>query len=141
MNKTVFLDADVILDLLARREPWFAYSAQIFTDIQTGKYYGATSVVVFANVFYILRKIKGQTEARIAIKKLKSLLNIMVTTETSLQQAIESNFSDFEDALQYYTAQNNGANILITRNIKDYKAETLSVMTPEQYLHSMGNFS
>ena len=137
MTKTLFLDADVILDLLAKREPWFRQSAQIFTAIQTGNCEGATSSIVFANVYYILRKIKGAPEARDALKKLKTLLRLMVTTENSLEQALDSTFTDFEDAIQYFTAQNSGASVLITRNIKDYKTQQLAVMTPEQYLASL----
>lgn len=137
MIPTVFLDADVILDLLARREPWFNHSARLFTLIQKGQCQGTTSSIVFANVFYILRKIKGQKEARAAVKKLNSLIQLSVTTETSLTQALNSTFTDFEDALQYYTAQNNGMHVLLTRNIKDYKTEQLPVMTPEYYLNSL----
>ncbi len=137
MTQTLFLDADVILDLLTQREPWFQQSADIFTRIQAGQFHGATSVVIFANVFYILRKIKGQKSARIALIKLKSLLSVMVTSEASLEESLHSAFTDFEDSIQYYTAQSGGANVLITRNIKDYKTEKLPVMTPEQFLESL----
>ena len=139
MIKSIFLDADIILDLLAKREPWFNHSASLFTLIQTGQCQGMTSSIVFANVFYILRKIKGQKEARAAVKKLNSLLQLSITTETSLTQALNSKFTDFEDALQYYIAQNNGVHVLLTHNIKDYKTEQLPVMTPEQYLNSLGS--
>ena len=134
--QTIFLDADVILDLLAKREPRFTDSSQIFLAAQSGKYEAATSAVVFANLFYILRKLKGQKEARATLKKLKTLVRLMVTSEASLEQALDSRFVDFEDAIQYYTALNSGANCLLTRNVKDYKASKLAVMTPTQFLNS-----
>ena len=137
MSKTLFLDADVILDLLAKREPWFQKSSEIFSRIQAGEFYGATSVVIFADVFYILRKIKGQKTAREALIKLKGLLRVMVTSEANLEEALHSSFTDFEDSIQYFTAQSGGASVLITRNVKDYKAEKLAVMTPEQFLESL----
>ena len=137
MTRTLFLDADVILDLLAKRQPWFTDSATILMEIQAGNYQGVTSVTIFANVFYILRKTLGHKAAKQALIKKKSLLNIMVTSEASLDQALLSGFTDFEDALQYYTAQNGGANLLLTRNIKDYKPEKLPVMTPKQFLDSI----
>ncbi|WP_257285705.1 PIN domain-containing protein [Endozoicomonas sp. SESOKO1] len=59
MTQTLYLDADIILDLLARRQPWFKESAAVFMKIQSGEFQGATSVTVFANVFYILRKSLG----------------------------------------------------------------------------------
>lgn len=136
MIKTLFLDADIILDLLAQRSPWFTDSATIFQKIQAGEYQGVTSVTIFANVFYILRKNIGHKKARHNLVKLKSLLKIMVTSEASLEQALHSGFKDFEDAIQYYTAQNGGASLLLTRNIKDYKLEDLPVMTPTQFLES-----
>ncbi|WBA82888.1 PIN domain-containing protein [Endozoicomonas sp. GU-1] len=138
MTPTLFLDADVVLDLLAKREPWFEQSAAIFSKIQSGEFYGATSVLVFANVFYILRRIKGQKAARATLQKLKSLLKVMATSEASLEIALHSTFTDFEDGIQYFTAQSGGANLLITRNIKDYKTQNLAVMTPLQFLESLG---
>ena len=137
MTPTLFLDADIVLDLLAKREPWFQQSAAIFSRIQGGEYYGATSVLVFAKVFYILRKIKGQKAAREALQKLKSLLRVMTTSEASLETALHSTFTDFEDSIQYFTAQSGGASLLITRNIKDYKTQNLPVMTPQQFLESL----
>lgn len=137
MTQTLYLDADIILDLLARHQPWFKESAAVFMKIQSGEFQGATSVTIFANVFYILRKSLGQKAAREALVKLKSLLNIMVTSEASLEQALMSGFTDFEDAIQYYTAQNGGAHLLLTRNIKGYKPENLPVMTPAQLLESI----
>lgn len=55
-----------------------------------------------------------------------------------MNQALNSRFSDKEDALQYYTAINHGADYFITRNIKDYKnaIETLQVFTPLEFLQS-----
>ncbi len=137
MIETLFLDADIILDLLAQRQPWFKDSATVFQKIQAGDFQGFTSLTIFANVFYILRKQLGHKEARQALVKLKSLLKIMVTSEASLEQALTSGFKDLEDAIQYYTAQNGGASLLLTRNIKDYKAEKLPVMTPAQFLESL----
>ena len=139
MSRTLFLDADIILDLLAQREPWFQQSAEIFSRIQSGQFYGATSVVIFANVFYILRKIKGKKAARAALIKLKSLLGVMVTSEACLEEALRSSFTDLEDGIQYFTAQSGEASVLLTRNIKDYKTDKLAVMTPEQFLESLGN--
>ncbi|MGI9281242.1 MAG: type II toxin-antitoxin system VapC family toxin [Endozoicomonas sp.] len=137
MTRTLFLDADVILDLMAMREPWFINSAKIFSLIQSGHYKGATSVVVFANIFYILRKLNGSDEARNTLHKLKSLLTVLPTSEASLEQALNSTFKDFEDGIQYFTGQNAGADLLLTRNIKDYKCQDLPVMTPEQFLESI----
>ncbi|WP_263079350.1 hypothetical protein [Endozoicomonas sp. Mp262] len=56
MTKTLFLDADVILNLLALRHPWFKDSATVFQGIQAGNFQGVTSVTLFANIFCILRK-------------------------------------------------------------------------------------
>ena len=61
----------------------------------------------------------------------------MLTSEASLDKALHSSFTDFEDGLQYFTAQSGGASLFITRNIKDYKIDVLPIMTPEQLLASL----
>ena len=66
--------------------------------------------------------------------KFKTLVNVLSVDNKTIDLAIASDFHDFEDAIQYYTAIENGLTILVTRNIKDYKKTTIIVVTPETYL-------
>ena len=133
MNK-VFVDTDVILDLLAARIPFFHFSAVLFTFAETKKLDLYTSPLVLANTFYILRKQLGNNEAKNAIRKLRIILNVVDSSGSIIDKALNSDFSDFEDAIQYYTALEHGINVILTRNLRDYKNASVIVQTPEAFL-------
>ena len=133
MNK-VFVDTDVILDLLARRIPHFHFSAVLFTFAEMKKLELYTTPLIIANTFYILRKQLGNDSAKNALRKLRILLHVIDSTESVIDKALNSDFSDFEDAIQYYTALEYGIPVILTRNIRDYKKASIVVQTPESYL-------
>lgn len=133
MNK-VFVDTEVILDLLARRIPHFHFSAVLFTFAEMKKLELYTTPLIIANTFYILRKQLGNESAKNALRKLRILLHIIDSTESIIDKALNSDFSDFEDAIQYYTALEYGIPVILTRNIRDYKKASIVVQTPESYL-------
>ena len=135
MNK-VFVDSDVILDLLAHRVPHFHISALLFTFADMNKIELYTSPTVFCNVFYILRKELGIEKAKESLRKLRLIVKVIDSSEKTIDSALNSVFSDFEDAIQYYTAQNHKLTTIVTRNVKDYKNSNLSVETPEMFLCS-----
>ena len=120
MNK-VFVDTDVILDLLARRIPHFHFSAVLFTFAEMKKLELYTTPLILANTFYILRKQLGNDSAKNAVRKLRILLHVIYSTESVIDKALNSDFPDFEDAIQYYTALEYQIPVILTRNIRDYK--------------------
>ena len=133
MNK-VFVDTDVILDLLAERVPFFHFSAVLFTFAEMKKLELYTSPLVLANTFYILRKQLGNNEARNALRKLRILLHVVDSSESIIDKALNSDFADFEDAIQYYTALEHEITVILTRNLRDYKNASVIVQTPEAFL-------
>ena len=133
MNK-IFVDTDVILDLLARRIPHFHFSAVLFTFAEMKKLELYTTPLIIANTFYILRKQLGNESAKNVLRKLRILLHIIDSTESIIDKALNSDFSDFEDAIQYYTALEYQIPVILTRNIRDYKKASIVVQTPESYL-------
>lgn len=134
MNKKVFIDSDIILDLLCKREPFYSYAAEIFTLGDTKKIELVTTSVVFANVFYILRKLLGIEKAKELLRKLRIIISVVSVEEKIVDLALNSKFSNFEDGLQYFTARENDIKIILTRNTKDYKEKDLLVQTPKEYL-------
>ncbi len=137
MNK-YFVDTDVILDLLSQRVPHFHFSAVLFSLAEMGKFELYTSPTVMVNTFYILRKNLGNENAKNALRKLRIILHVIDSSEKVLDLALNSNFNDFEDAIQYYTALNADIQAIITRNLKDYKAADILVQTPEMFLVTNG---
>lgn len=137
MNK-YFVDTDVVLDLLTQRIPHFHFSAVLFSLAEMGKFNLYTSPTVMVNAFYILRKQLGNDAAKNALRKLRLILHVVDSSEKVLDQALNSNFNDFEDAVQYYTALNAGISTILTRNIRDYKSQDVIIQTPEMFLAGNG---
>ncbi len=133
MNK-IFIDCDIILDLLTTRKPHYRHAAQLFSLIETGKIKGYVSPLVFANVHYVLRKFGSNHKAIISLNKLNMLVDIIPIDKKVINLALTSTFKDFEDAIQYYTALQHDISHLITRNKKDYKDSNLIICTAEEFL-------
>ena len=130
----VFLDSDVLLDFFTAREPFLH---EIKTIIHMGlnkdlELY--TSSLIAANVHYFIAKSSNSKMARNKLEKLTRFIKILNVGELELLEAIGSKFKDFEDAIQNACASNHNMDVLITRNIKDFKLSKLSVMTPKEFL-------
>jgi hypothetical protein len=95
MNKAVFIDADIILDILCKREPFYSYAAEVFTMGDTGIITLVTTPLVFANVFYILRKILGIEKAKELLRKLRIMVEVVPLNDKVIDLALNSSFSDF----------------------------------------------
>lgn len=130
----IFVDSDVILDLLTQREPFYKDAVALFSLSERGLVRLHTSSLCFSNLNYLLSKQFNASSARRILKKLKSFVKVLAVDEKVIDQALNSEFSDFEDAIQYCVAIENGISILITRNLKDYKKSIIPVMTAEVYL-------
>lgn len=134
MTKKVFIDSDAILDLLAHRRPFYDNAAKMFTLAYNKKIEIYTTAVVLANVFYILRKIKGSEESKHQLKNLRLLVHVLPVNEDIVDMTLNSKFNDFEDGLQYFTAKDGNILTIITRNVKDYKVKDAVIQTPEEYI-------
>lgn len=134
MTKKIFVDTDVVFDLLAKREPFYNYAAQLFTNADKQKVTLCVSSLCFGNLNYILSKQKSASEARKILSRFKVLVNVLPVDDKVIELALNSDFGDFEDAIQYYCAIENGINILITRNLKDYKLARIPVLTAEEWI-------
>jgi predicted nucleic acid-binding protein len=85
----------------------------------------------------LLRKNSSNSAALKSLRKLKTLINILSVDERIIEQSLNSEFTDFEDAIQYFAAVNNGISIIITRNKADYKKSKIPVVTAEEFLKSI----
>ena len=133
----VFVDTDIILDLLAMREPHYQFSARLFSMADEGKLKLCVSSLSFSNLNYILSNQFSAVQARKKLLTFKTLVTVLSVSEKSVDLALNSDFNDFEDALQYFTALEFKISTLLTRNLKDYKKADISVLTAEQYLKSI----
>lgn len=135
--KRLFIDSDVQLDIILKREPFYIYSARVLNlAAQNQKARLFTSAICFANLYYLLTVELGRSKARNALKTFKILFHIIPTSDLAINNALESDFKDLEDAFQYFTAVENNMDVIITRNIQDFKKSQLPVMTPKQFLET-----
>lgn len=130
----VFIDTDIALDLLAQREPHYQASATLFSYADRGELAIYISSLSFSNLNYLLTREYNSSEARRILNTFKVLVKVLAVDEKIIGLALNSRFRDLEDAIQYYTAIENGINILLTRNIKDYKGAEIAVLSAEVYL-------
>ena len=130
----VFVDTDVILDFLLDREPFTLDAARVFSLAEKKKLHACTTGLVFANAYYVLRKLASHKKVVEKLTELSQWVDIIGLPKVAVTNALKSGFSDFEDALQYFSAMEAGVKIILTRNVKDYKHSELAVMTPEIYI-------
>jgi predicted nucleic acid-binding protein len=136
MIQTAFVDTDIILDLIGMRQPFYASAAGLFSKADRGEIQLCTSALSFANLNYILSRQYSAPEARKKIFQFKTLVTVLPVNDKIVELALISDFKDFEDGLQYFTATENGISILLTRNLKDYKSAEIAVMTASEFLKS-----
>jgi predicted nucleic acid-binding protein len=137
MNRKVFLDSDIILDVLCKREPFYDFAAEVFTLGDSGKIQLFTTSLAFANVYYILRKILGIEKSKELLRKLRLIIHLVPSGEKIVDLALNSKFNDFEDGIQYFASRENHITILLTRNKKDYKERGLTIQSPEEFLKTI----
>ena len=134
--KTLFLDTNIVVDLLEKREPFCQDAVQIFTMAYNKQVRLVVSPMTFSTASFLLRK-HGSEGVRNLLANLRQLCSIATADEDIVDDSLASQFKDFEDAMQYYTALKAGADVIITRNGKDFSAAKLPVMTAAEYLSSM----
>jgi predicted nucleic acid-binding protein len=133
----LFLDANVILDLILKRQPFFDNIAKIITVAEHKNYKLYISAVTFVNVNYIACKFADTKNVLESLKMLRVVFDILSVSETEIDKALYSKFNDFEDAVQHYCALKSNCNFIITRDLKDFKNSEIPIMTPAEFLISI----
>lgn len=136
--KKLFIDTNIVIDLLAKREPFYDEAAMLFTLADKQKISLSVSALTFANTNYILLQSKKPEESKLILRKLKLIVNVLSLDEKIVGLSLNDNdFKDYEGALQYFTALENGVDAIITRNLKDFQKAKLPVMTAAQFLKTI----
>lgn len=131
----VFLDTNILIDVLAQRRPFYQDSAAVWTLAEQGRIEGLVSVISYTNIFYIVRKLADAATARRALDHLRSTFSPVGCDGQILALAMDSQFKDFEDAVQYHSALKAGADCMLSRNPADYpRTSDLPVLTPAEFL-------
>ena len=139
MKDKLFLDTNVVIDLLGEREPFYEAVAKIVSLADKGRIQLSVSALTYATVFYILSRFEDKELVKEKIRKFKVISETSDLTDKVLDKGLSSKIRDFEDALQYFCALENECHIIITRNGKDFKESALPVLSPDEYLNSLRN--
>lgn len=136
MSKRVFIDTNVMLDLLGERDPFYDEAAKLATLAEKGRLVIVVSPISFATVNYFISKYENAQIALDKLRKFKIISETSAINEQTIEKGLNSDFKDFEDALQYFCAIDSNCEAIITRNAKDFKKSVLPVMTADEYLKS-----
>jgi predicted nucleic acid-binding protein len=134
--KSIFVDTNVIIDLLADRKPFSKFSVEIFelAEKKNIKLYSSTHA--FATTHYILKKYIDENKLREILLSLLDYIELISIDQNMIKKGLNSRHKDFEDALQLNCAYSNQKiDCLITRNVKDFKNAEIPIFTPEEYLN------
>lgn len=135
--RRIFLDTNVLLDLLGERVPFFDSIAKVATLADQKKLTLIVSPHSFTTMDYVLNKYETSKSVLNKLRKFKIICEVCEVNEETIDKALNSSFKDFEDAVQYFCALQSNSTMIITRNGKDFKHSTIPIMTAEEYLSSI----
>jgi len=131
---TVLIDTNVALNKLLCHPTFYSGSNVIFKLAEAGKINGYISASAITDIFYISQKALGK---KVALEAIRHLLNIYypaTVTDKDIYKALELDWEDFEDSVQYIVGESISADYIVTRNTEDFTSSTIPVVTPEQFI-------
>ena len=134
----ILFDTNVILDFLLDRAPFSEEASQLFASIEMGQLQGAIAATTVTTLFYLASKVLGQKDAKKSIHTLLTLFEVAPINRAVLEQAMNSSFSDFEDAVLYQAGYYADVDGVVTRDAKGYKKASLPIYTPTELLRLLG---
>jgi len=130
----VMFDTNVVLDLLLDREPFVKEAKILIAKVEHGEFTGVLCATTVTTIHYLLLKHNGKENAIKIIQSLLKLFEIASVTRVVLQDALEVNDKDYEDAVLYQSAYHSGANMIVTRDRKGFSKAELPVLNPKEFL-------
>ena len=128
------IDANVLLDVLANREPFVEDSSKIWKLCETDRIDGYISTLTFADLVYVLIKELDPQKIENVLNSLKLIFTFTELNEKDLSDAAALKWNDYEDAIQSVIASRIKADCIITRNVKDFKDSSVTAFTPSEIL-------
>lgn len=129
----IFFDTNILLDVLLEREPFYKNGAFLWSLAESEKIKGYISAISVNNIFYIVRKYKGQETAEKIVDLILESFNIVELDYEILKLARTKENKDYEDLIQYFSALKSGAKYIITRNKKDFPTEGILLVDSDEF--------
>jgi predicted nucleic acid-binding protein len=134
----VLFDTNVLLDVFLEREPFFETSAQVIGLAEKGEIEGWICGTTVTTIFFLLAKHLTPLKAQHHVRGILKIFNVSVINRVVLEDALESNFNDYEDGVLYHSAIHAKLNAIITRNQKDFIKSEIPVYSPAEFLEALG---
>jgi len=134
---SVLIDINIVLDVLQKREPFYNDSSGLLAAVETGRIQGFMAAHSITTLFYLIQKGRSSAEAHAILTGLLQFIQITPVNQSTIEQALNLDFPDFEDAVQMVSALQTKVDCLITRNLKDYPVTLLPVMKPVDFLTTL----
>jgi len=133
MNK-ILLDTNIILDIALERREFFEKSKELMLTLNKLNIPSYVTATTVTDIYYILKKSKGHQLTISFLKNLFDFIDIAGVNKELVIRALISELTDFEDAVQTECSSQNDINIIITRNIADFKKSKLVIVTPSEFI-------
>jgi len=132
----VLLDTNIVLDVLLARQPFVGASAELFGLIEHSEIEGLLCATTITTIDYLLTQSMPRPAAHQALRQLLALFEIAAVNRAVLEEALKSRITDFEDAVLDQAGRLAGAEIVVTRNQKDFRHASLRILGPDEFLSS-----
>lgn len=130
----IFVDTNILLDVFLERKPHCDYSIKIWDIAENRMAQAFVSAISFNNIYYILNKYQGRECARRSLEVLNANFSIVPLDKGIMEKAISSPMSDFEDAIQLFSALSSRADCIVTRDCKDFPQDSIPILSPQTFL-------
>ena len=134
--KRIFIDTNILLDLLLERQPWVNQASVLFSMADRKDIKLLCCSLSFSTAIYLMERLKYERKEIITkLAIVKSLCSVTTVDESVIDRVLQSDFLDLEDSLQYYSALSAKADVIVTRNKTDYVLSNIPVLTPSEFLY------
>jgi predicted nucleic acid-binding protein len=131
----VFIDTNILIDLLADRKPFSKFAIEIFVAAENKKIKLFTSSHSIATAHYLLKKYVGEKELREMLLDILDYMTVIQIDIDVIKRSLKSKHKDFEDAIQIVAAQSiEKIDCIVTRNVKDFRGAEIPVLTPDEFV-------
>lgn len=130
----VLIDINIILDVLQKRQPFYEASARLLAAVETGRVDGYVAAHSMTTLFYLIRKDRSVADARATLTSLLQFIRVCPVDQDTIEQALNLDYRDYEDAVQMVSALRARVDYLVTRNARDYSPALLPVLAPADFL-------
>ena len=133
----VLIDTNVALDILLNRHPGYTNAAVIFSMTRQKTIESYISASAITDIFFLAKGALGKKPTKESLKNMLRVFKPVTVSDNHIYQALELDWSDFEDSVQYIVGESFSADYIVTRNTRDFTFSSIPAVTPEQFLQAI----